>query len=150
MEVLDIKRLIECREKLGITKQEAAKRVQVSQPAYLRYEAGTRNPSIQVIMKMAEVFSTSADYLVGKTEEAESNRIVIEYNDMPKLYKLVDTCKAFNDAQLERMIMYAKSISNMADFKHKSLEQRIEENGKPFISYGEYDFGEPVDGEHQW
>ena len=40
MNTLDIKRLKECRLKLGITKQEAAKRIQISQPAYLRYEAG--------------------------------------------------------------------------------------------------------------
>lgn len=56
MDILDKERLKECRLKLGITKQEAAKRVQISQPAYLRYEAGSRNPSIQTIAKMAEVF----------------------------------------------------------------------------------------------
>ena len=56
MDILDKERLKECRLKLGITKQEAAKRIQISQPAYLRYEAGSRNPSIQIISKMAEVF----------------------------------------------------------------------------------------------
>ena len=55
MDILDKERLKECRLKLGITKQEAAKRIQISQPAYLRYEAGSRNPSIQIISKMAEV-----------------------------------------------------------------------------------------------
>ena len=40
MDILDKERLKECRLKLGITKQEAAKRIQISQPAYLRYEAG--------------------------------------------------------------------------------------------------------------
>ena len=56
MDILEKERLKECRLKLGITKQEAAKRIQISQPAYLRYEAGSRNPSIQIISKMAEVF----------------------------------------------------------------------------------------------
>ena len=56
MDILDKERLKECRLKLGITKQEAVKRIQISQPAYLRYEAGSRNPSIQIISKMAEVF----------------------------------------------------------------------------------------------
>lgn len=41
---LDRHRLIARREKLGITKQEAAKRMQLSQPAYLRYESGERSP----------------------------------------------------------------------------------------------------------
>lgn len=33
MDILDKERLKECRLKLGITKQEAAKRIQISQPA---------------------------------------------------------------------------------------------------------------------
>ena len=40
---------------MGITKQEAAKRMNMSQPAYLRYESGTRTPSIHVINSMANV-----------------------------------------------------------------------------------------------
>ena len=69
MDILDKERLKECRLRLGITKQEAAKKIQISQPAYLRYEAGSRNPSIQIISKMAEVFSTSTDYLIGKSSD---------------------------------------------------------------------------------
>ena len=84
MDILDKERLKECRLKLGITKQEAAKRVQISQPAYLRYEAGSRNPSIQTIAKMAEVFSTSTDYLVGKSADPTPNRIVV----MQKHYQM--------------------------------------------------------------
>ena len=34
---LNRERLIECRKKLGITKQQAAIRMQLSQPAYIRY-----------------------------------------------------------------------------------------------------------------
>ena len=83
MDILDKERLKECRLKLGITKQEAAKRVQISQPAYLRYEAGSRNPSIQTIAKMAEVFSTSTDYLVGKSADPTPNRIVVVQNESP-------------------------------------------------------------------
>ena len=111
MNNLDIKRLKECRLKLGITKQEAAKRLQISQPAYLRYEAGTRNPSIQTISKMAEVFSTSTDYLIGKTNESSIDRAIIEKDKAPSLFLLTETCKDFNEAQLERLVAYARDLS---------------------------------------
>ena len=52
-DTLICKRLSECRQKMGITKQEAAKRMQMSQPTYLRYESGERSPSIHVIYFMA-------------------------------------------------------------------------------------------------
>lgn len=113
MKVLDKERLKECRLQLGITKQEAARRIQISQPAYLRYEAGSRNPSIQIISKMAEVFSTSTDYLTGKSADSTPNRLIIERSESPSLFFLVETCKNLNTAQLTRLTAYAKALSNI-------------------------------------
>lgn len=113
MNSLNIKRLKECRLKLGITKQEAAKRIQISQPAYLRYEAGTRTPSIQTISKMAEVFSTSTDYLIGKTDDSTIDRTIIEKDKSPSMFLLAETCKALNETQLELLITYAKKLSEI-------------------------------------
>ena len=112
MNVLDKDRLKECRLRLGITKQEAAKRIQISQPAYLRYEDGARNPSIQVISKMSEVFYTSTDYLIGKTTDPAPNRIVVEKATASSLFSLIEICKGLNIAQLTRLIAYAKALSN--------------------------------------
>jgi len=108
---LNVDRLKECRQKLGITKQEAAKRIQTSQPAYVRYEAGTRNPSIQTIEKMAEVFSTSVDYLTGASDEPSSDRTIIDQKISPELFMLTETCRDFNDSQLKRLLAYAKELS---------------------------------------
>lgn len=113
MDTLNIERLKYCRLRLGITKQEAAKRIQISQPAYLRYEAGTRKPSIQTISKMAEVFSTSTDYLVGKTNDPYSDRTVIVKDRTPTLFLLTETCKDLNKSHLERLIAYANKLSEI-------------------------------------
>lgn len=113
MDILDKERLKECRLRLGITKQEAAKRIQISQPAYLRYEAGSRTPSIQVISKMAEVFSTSIDYLIGKSADSTPNRIVVEQSEAPSLFFLIETCKNLNSTQLARLTAYAKALSDV-------------------------------------
>lgn len=119
MNTLVIERLKECRLKLGITKQEAAKRIQISQPAYLRYEAGTRKPSVQTIAKMAEVFSTSTDYLIGNTEEKEPNRVIIEKDKNPSLFLLAESCKELNESQLKRILAYASQFSISESDKHK-------------------------------
>ena len=111
MNTLNIERLKECRLKLGITKQEAAKRIGISQPAYLRYEAGTRNPSIHTISKMAEVFSTSNDYLIGMTDESKPDKIIIEKNKKASLFQLFETCKDFDETHIKRLITYAKKLS---------------------------------------
>ena len=113
MDILDKERLKECRLRLGITKQEAAKKIQISQPAYLRYEAGSRNPSIQIISKIAEVFSTSTDYLIGKSADPSPNRIVVEQSESPSLFFLIETCKNLNTTQLARLTAYARTLSDV-------------------------------------
>ena len=119
MIILDIERLKECRLKLGITKQEAAKRIQISQPAYLRYEAGTRKPSVQTIARMAEVFSTSTDYLVGNTEKKDPDRLIIEKNKNPSLFLLAESCKELDESQLKRIHAYASKFSKPEFDNHK-------------------------------
>ena len=119
MNTLDIERLKECRLKLGITKQEAAKRIQISQPAYLRYEAGTRNPSVQTVAKMAEVFSTSTDYLIGNTEEKDHDRVIIEKDKNPSLFLLAESCKELDESQLKRILAYASKFTIPESDNHK-------------------------------
>lgn len=108
---LNRERLIECRKKLGITKQEAAIRMQLSQPAYLRYESGERTPSIHVIYYMAHILGTSADYLTGKTDNPVPNTYWVEANTEPELFSLVETFNKSDSQTKERLLSYFLKLS---------------------------------------
>ena len=108
---LDIKRLKSCREKLGITKQEAAKRIGVSQPAYLRYEAGARTPTMPVISALAKMLNVSSDYLTGKTNRKKPTVITIEKSVRPDLFAIVEICTALDEHQLKRLKAYLEKLS---------------------------------------
>ncbi len=109
--MLDRKRLIDCREKLGITKQEAARRMQMSQPAYLRYESGERIPSIHVIQVMAEVLGTSAAYLTGKTDNPKPDSYLIRLDTEPDLFHLIEKYKN-SDAEIRnRLLSYLQKYA---------------------------------------
>ena len=45
----------ERRTNLGLTQEEVAERLGISQVAYGRYELGTREPNFSLILKIAEV-----------------------------------------------------------------------------------------------
>ena len=107
---LDIKRLRSCRETLGITKQEAAKRIGVSQPAYVRYENGTRTPSVQVINEMARVLHTSKAYLTGQTDQNIAGQLFVDKTETPLLYSVVEQCRDCNEDQLNRLLVYLKNL----------------------------------------
>ena len=104
-------RLIECRKKLGITKQQAAIRMKLSQPAYLRYESGERTPSIHVIHYMAHVLGTSADYLTGTSDDPTPNCHYIYEIEKPELFFLIEKIKNCDSDTQNRLLTYFQMIS---------------------------------------
>ncbi|MCI6120433.1 helix-turn-helix domain-containing protein [Lachnospiraceae bacterium HCP28S3_F9] len=108
---LNRERLIECRKKLGITKQQAAIRMQLSQPAYLRYESGERTPSIHVIYYMAHVLGTSADYLTGKTDDPNPSSYLINADNEPELFSLIEIYRTSDSNTKERISSYFHKLS---------------------------------------
>lgn len=108
--VLLIERIKACRQDMGLTQQEAAKLIGVSQPAYQRYEAGLRTPSIQVAKEIAARFNTSVDYLSGKSDLKSSEYIVIDKKESPVLFDFVSSCKELDEENLDRLINYFKKL----------------------------------------
>lgn len=101
-------RLIACRQKLGLTQSEAAERIGVSQPAYQRYEAGVRTPSIQVVKEMAKAFNVSEAYLTGESNQSLPDYVVVTREDNPLLFSIVEQCKNLDDKQLEKIMRFLK------------------------------------------
>lgn len=105
-----IERLINARERLGINKAEAARRLNLSRIGYNRYESGERTPSPQMMEIIAQCFNTSVDYLTGKTTNISSNSIVIRKDDEPDLYELVNELTS-DQMLLRRMLAYYKKLN---------------------------------------
>ena len=112
---LNRERLIECRKKLGITKQQAAIRMQLSQPAYLRYESGERTPSIHVIYYMAYILGTSADYLTGASDDPTPNSHYIFEAEKPELFSLIEKIKNCDSDTQKRLLAYFQMISEQKE-----------------------------------
>ena len=108
---LNRERLINCRKKLGITKQEAAKRMKMSQPAYLRYESGERKPSIHVIQFMANILGTSVNYLIGETDNPGPDSYLVKMKNEPELFDLVTTYVNSDTDTQNRLLSYFHKLT---------------------------------------
>lgn len=108
---LNIGRLINCRKKMGITKQQAAIQMHLSQPAYLRYESGERTPSIHVIYYIAHVLGTSAEYLMGTTDDPAPNTYIIQADKNPDLFSLIKIYHNSDSSKKERLLTYIRMLS---------------------------------------
>lgn len=55
----------------GLTQKEVAERLGVAQQQYARWEQGQRNPKIEVLDRLAEIFNTTTDALKGRDDGLE-------------------------------------------------------------------------------
>ena len=70
----DFVRLKELRKKKGISQLRLATDLNTTQNTISRYETGEREPGIDELVKIADYFNVSVDYLIGRTENPKMNR----------------------------------------------------------------------------
>ena len=61
-------RLKELRNERKLNQRDFAKILGISQGSYARYELGWNQPSMQVLVKIADFFGVTTDYLLGREE----------------------------------------------------------------------------------
>lgn len=62
-------RLKELRKERGLKLKDVAEAMGVTVRAISRYEEGTREPSVEMIIKFCKLYEVSADYLLGLEDE---------------------------------------------------------------------------------
>ena len=68
------KRLKQCRKEKGLTHNEVAIYCDITEKAYQNYELMTREPKLEILRKIADIFDVSIDYLVGRTDKKQVNK----------------------------------------------------------------------------
>lgn len=66
---MNIQRLKEIREDRDLTQKQISKVLNISQVVYSRYETGIRLIPIDKLVKLAEFYEVSLDYILGLTDE---------------------------------------------------------------------------------
>lgn len=61
------RRIRELREDHDLTQREVAEMLGMSQTGYSKYETGTNDIPTAVLIKLADFYKTSVDYLLGRT-----------------------------------------------------------------------------------
>lgn len=61
-------RLAKLRDSRNLSQKEVAKEFGVVVRAYQRYEYGEREPQLSVLIRMADFYNVSLDYLAGRTD----------------------------------------------------------------------------------
>lgn len=79
------------REELNMTQQELADKLNGAKSTVAMYEKGDRKPSMEVLLKLSEIFDCSIDYLLGKSdirnpEDFDENKLYFALSQEDKGY----------------------------------------------------------------
>ena len=87
-------RIKELREDKGYTQTELANILQVSRQSLSNYENEIVEPNINTLIKMADFFNCSLDYLTGRTKE-KYNLNIFDKETRELLVRLIDVVVDF-------------------------------------------------------
>ncbi|WP_144456885.1 helix-turn-helix domain-containing protein [Bacillus pumilus] len=104
------KRITTLRKKAGLTQEELAKKLNVTRSALSQYELGTREPNYDLLLKIADFFEVTVDYLIGRSDNPD--------------YKIIDDNKIESDPDLQI------AFNAATDFSEEARKQTID-----FINY---------------
>ncbi len=62
------RRLKECRKEKGLAQWQVAVYCDITEKAYQNYELMAREPKLEILVKIADFYNVSLDYLVGRTD----------------------------------------------------------------------------------
>ena len=85
-----LKNLRKLREEKGVTQKQLADIISVSQQSINKYENHNIEPDIDTLIKMADYFETSVDYIVGHSKIRRKIEIVNSYDLNAEEAKLVE------------------------------------------------------------
>lgn len=124
-------RLKKLRNEKGLTQQQVASDLGVSQPNYRRWEAGERKPKQTTLEKLADYYQVSVNYLTGNTELRDIE-FFTNYDSYLKdihiqsfeLGKLLNS----NIELLINSITEQKKSGNLTDAEYRQLLNKVIDN----------------------
>ena len=67
-------RIRDMREDADLTQAQIADMLGIAQTVYSRYERGSQTIPLPLLMRLADQYDVSLDYLTGRTSNAQMNR----------------------------------------------------------------------------
>lgn len=71
-------KIVQLRKQHNLSQADFAKKIGVSRTIVGNYERNTNMPSVEILLKMANVFNVSVDYMIGEGELSSYDKQVLK------------------------------------------------------------------------
>lgn len=115
-------RIKSLREEFGYTQQELANKLDGAKSTIAMYENETRKPSLDILVKLSEIFKCSIDYILCKSNVRNSQEIQID-TDKINIGLSANDYENITDNQIKQIEEFAKLVlkDNLKNKDNKSF-----------------------------
>ena len=71
---MKFQRIQDLRTDADMSQKQLSEILHISQRSYSHYETGSRNIAVEMLIRLANYYDISVDYLVGRTDKKEMNK----------------------------------------------------------------------------
>ena len=71
---MKFQRIQDLRTDADLSQKQLSETLHISQRSYSHYETGSRNIPVEMLIRLANYYDISVDYLVGRTDKKEMNK----------------------------------------------------------------------------
>ena len=100
-------KLLELRKQKNKSQQDMAELLQIKQHSYSQYELGKTEPNIKNLIKLADYYNVSIDYLVGRQWHNDIGYLT------PQQVECVNMIKQLNEINQVKLMGYLSAMISM-------------------------------------
>lgn len=100
------------RKEKGISQQQLADVIGISQQSINKYENHSIEPDISTLISLANYFETSVDYLIGNTAIKRKIENVRTYDLNNEETKFIDNFRKLNQVQKKSILLVIENYNN--------------------------------------
>ena len=108
-------KLSQLRRQAGLTQAEMARRLGISKSAVSMYECGNREPELELLQAMADLFGVGVDALLGREDplvngDPELTEYLEALRDRPELRMLFSTTRNATKEDIEKTVRIIEAL----------------------------------------
>lgn len=117
-------RIKEVRESRHLIQEIVASEIGVTQQAFSKYERDITNIKVDVLIKLAEYFNVTTDYLLGLSDVKRDLQRQVEMNkDLDEYYELIEAFKSLDNYDKELLWNIVQKLKETSIKRKKNTKE---------------------------
>ena len=117
-------RIKEVRESRHLIQEIVANEIGVTQQAFSKYERDITNIKVDVLIKLAEYFNVTTDYLLGLSDVKRDLQRQVEMNkDLDEYYELIEAFKSLDNYDKELLWNIVQKLKETSITRKKNTKE---------------------------